>query len=254
MFKRINPAVAIFALATGILLGPNPAAAQNQNQTYYTYVSEWSIPRTQWPEMDKQDAASIATMQKLVADGTLVHWGNFTIRVHQDDGLTHGEWFTATSRAALMKALEGQWTSAVNPAYSSATRHRDYLLNTLVHAGKTTAVTTGYIRVAAYTAKPGEASEFQAHFMKYLKPMLDESVANGTLLAYNFDSEDIHTMGPGNFFLAMVFPNAEAIDKFYAAFAASEKENPDVMQMVNTTTDPSVHRDLFGKVTAYQHK
>ena len=254
MFKRINLGAVLCALVGCIAIAPKPAVAQDQGQSYYTYVSQWAIPRAQWPDIDKQDAASAATMQKMVADGTLVDWGNITVRVHQDDGFTHMEWFTATSRAALMKALEGQWTTAVNPAYSSATKHRDYLMNTIAHGGKTSAVTTGYIRVAAYTAKPGEADSFQDNFMKYFKPMLDANVADGTLLAYNFDAEDIHTIGPGSFFLAMVFPNAEAIDKFYAALAASTKENPEAMQAVNTLSDPTVHRDIFGKVTAYQHK
>ncbi|HKW89757.1 MAG TPA: hypothetical protein VJN21_13495 [Candidatus Acidoferrales bacterium] len=254
MSKRLMIAVLLCALAAEMLFAPRPAAAQDQSQKYYTYVSEWAIPRAQWGDIDKQDAASAATMQKMVADGTLVDWGNLTIRVHQDDGLTHAEWFTATSRAALMKALEGQWTTAVNPAYSSATKHRDLLLHTIAHGGKASAVTTGYVRVAAYTAKPGAADSFEAHFMKSVKPFLDQEIANGTLLAYNFDDEDIHTIGPGSFFLGMVYPNAAAIDKFYADYAASEKEHPEEVQTMNTLTVPDLHRDLFGKVTAYQHK
>lgn len=242
------------ALVAGMFFAAKPAVAQDQGQTYYTYVSEWAVPRAQWADFDKQDAASAGTMKNLVADGTIVDWGNMIIRVHQDDGFTHAEWFTATSRAALLKALEGQWATAANPAYSAATKHHDFFLHTLAHGGKTSAVTTGYIRVASYTAKPGQGEDLAATFTKYLKPMLDAAVNDGTLLAYNFDEEDIHTMAPGTYSLAMMFPNGEALDRFYAAVSAMEKDNPAAMEAFGALSESDAHRDIFGRITAYQHQ
>jgi hypothetical protein len=252
----INRFLTIFgvvsALIGGSLLMPRQAAAQEQSS--YTYVSEWAAPRAQWPEFDKQDAASVQNLKKLIADGTLIAWGNLTIRVHQEDGYTHAEWFTATSRAALLKALDSQWTTAVNPAYASATKHRDFLFRTLAHGGKTTSGAEGYLRVGAYVAKPGEGDAFVEHFMKYFKPVLDADIADGSLVMYNFDEEDIHTMAPGAYNIALFFPNGEAIDKFYTALEASSKDNPAAMEMLGTLSEGGAHRDLFGKVTAYQHK
>ncbi|MBV9268340.1 MAG: hypothetical protein JO061_19390, partial [Acidobacteriaceae bacterium] len=37
----------------------------------YTYISEWSVPRGQWPDMLKVDEQDRPLMDKLVADGTL---------------------------------------------------------------------------------------------------------------------------------------------------------------------------------------
>src|SRR5579859_6265755 len=138
------------ALAGGMLLMPKQAAAQDQGQTYYTYVSEWAVPRAQWAAFAKQDEASVANMKKMVADGLLVAWGNEEIRVHQEDGYTHADWFTATSRDKLLKVLEIQWASATNSAFVSATKHRDFFLHTLAHGGKSVSDGTGYLRVASY--------------------------------------------------------------------------------------------------------
>ncbi|MHB8539421.1 MAG: hypothetical protein ACYDCD_00555 [Candidatus Acidiferrales bacterium] len=254
MFNRFLTTLGLaIALAGGMLLMPKPAAAQ-QGQDYYTYVSEWAVPRTQWAAFDKEDSASISRMQKFVADGTLVDWGNVSVRVHQEDGYTHAEWFTANSRAALLKVLETDWATAANPAFSSATKHFDLFLHTLAHGGKTSSGATGYIRVASWQAKPGQESALEATFMKYIKPTLDADVANGTLLMYNFDTEDIHTDPPGAYDLAMVFPNGEAMDKFFADLATNQKENPSTGELLDSLTVSKDHRDSFGRVTAYQHK
>ena len=241
--------VFIWAIALGLA---TPAAAQDQG--YYTYVSLWAVPRSQWAAFEKQDQASNSTLQNLVADGTIVDWGSEAARVHQEDGYTHAEWFTATSRAALLKALEVQFTGAVNPAYEAATKHHDLFLHTLAHGGKTSSGATGYIRVTFWQAKPGAEDALEAHVMKYIKPMLDADVENGTVLMYNFDKEDLHTAQQGGYNLAIVFPNGEGIDKFFANLEAAEKENPAIGQVVDNLTVAEAHRDSFGRVTAYQHK
>lgn len=64
-------AVFIGAIALGVA---TPAAAQDQG--YYTYVSFWAVPRSDWAPFEKQEEASSSTMQKLVADGTIVAWGD----------------------------------------------------------------------------------------------------------------------------------------------------------------------------------
>ena len=61
-----------------MLLLPKPAAAQAQS--YYTYVSEWAVPRAQWAAFEKQDEASVAKMKQAVANGLLVAWGNEEVR------------------------------------------------------------------------------------------------------------------------------------------------------------------------------
>jgi|SRR5579863_1140023 len=240
------------AAALGLAFLPSPAAAQDQG--YFTYVSEWAVPRAEWAAFEKQEAASHAALQKLVADGTLVAWGDEATRVHTEDGYTHADWFTASSRANLLKALEVQWAGASNAAYVSTTKHRDLFLNTLAHGGKTSSETTGYIRVTFWQAKPGAEDALEAHVMKYLKPTLDADVESGTLLMYNFDKEDVHTDEAGGYDLALVFPNGEAMDKFFADLEAGEKQNPSVGEVLDSLTVAKEHRDDLGRVTAYGHK
>lgn len=247
---RITLLVCTYAL--GLCFVPSPAAAQDQN--YYTYVSLWAVPRSDWAAFDKQDQASASNMQKLVADGTVVAWGNETARVHQEDGYTHAEWFTANSREALLKALENQWASATNAAYVSTTKHHDLFLHTMAHGGKTASGGSGYLRVSFYQAKPGAEEALEAYVMKNIKPMLDAAIANGTLVMYNFDKEDIHTDQPGGYNLALLFPDGAAMDKFFSDLAARGKEDPGTGEILTSLTVAEAHRDTFGRVTAYGHK
>jgi hypothetical protein len=253
--KRSYLATLCFAVLfiAGIALTPKPAAAQTE-QDYYTYVSQWVVPRAQWDAFAKQQESDIPRMKQLVADGTIIAWGNDEVRVHQEDGYTHAEWFTATSRANLLKALEEQWTTATNASYVSSTKHSDLFLHTIAHGGNAASNGTGYLRVAFYQAKPGEAEALQSLLMKNIKPFLDSAVANGTLTMYNIDQEDIHTNAPGGYNLAMLFRDGAAMDKFFADLMASGKTDPTTGQMLETLTEAKEHRDSFGRVTAYQHK
>ena len=77
----------------------------------YSYVSFWNIPRTQWGEMQKADATDQDILQKALASGTLVGYGNDVSLVHQPDGFTHDEWWSSMSMAGLMHVLEAFYKS-----------------------------------------------------------------------------------------------------------------------------------------------
>jgi hypothetical protein len=93
-----------FALTLGSAVIATPTGAQDQ--TYYTYVSEWNVPRGQWGAFEKERDQQNATLQNLVADGTILAWGNDANYVHTEDGYTHEDFFIATSRAGILKALD----------------------------------------------------------------------------------------------------------------------------------------------------
>lgn len=243
----------VTVLLAGIAFTPAPAAAQ-QTQDYYTYVSVWAVPRAQWTAFDKQQDSDTPRLKKLVADGTLVAWGNEDVRVHQEDGYTHANWMTASSRANLMKALEEAWTTATNASFVAATKHYDLFLHTFAHGGKSTSSATGYLRVAFYRAKPGDDEAVQGLMLKELKPFLDSEISSGNLLMYNLDVEDVHTSAPGGFNVAVFFPDGAAIDKFFADLHAKEKADPTFFQAMNALTESKDHRDDFGRVTSYQHQ
>ena len=87
-----------------------PASAQTsdakEKPPMYSYVSFWNIPRAQWGEMAKADAADQDILKKALANGTLVGYGNDTNLVHNADGATHDEWWSATSLAGVLNVLD----------------------------------------------------------------------------------------------------------------------------------------------------
>src|ERR1700722_16140388 len=87
-----------------------PAVAQmtevKEKPPLYTYVAEWNIPRPQWAEMAKGNAANQKIMDGAVVDGTIVGYGNDRTVVHQSDGITHDEWWSAMSMAGVLNALD----------------------------------------------------------------------------------------------------------------------------------------------------
>lgn len=239
------------------MLGPAGliVRAAAQDQTNFTYVSQWTVPRAEWANFEKQEMQDDATMQKLVANGTIIDFGDARTSVHTEDGYSYANWFTATSRDNILKALEELSGSAsTTPALISASKHSDLFLHTIAHGGKSSSGTTGYLRVGFYQAKPGADDALEAHLKSALKPLLDQDVANGTLVMYNIDKQDIHTSEPGSYNLALMFPDGAAIDKFYANLDAMEKQNPGVVEVFDSLTVEKEHRDVLDRVTAYQHK
>src|SRR6202162_969832 len=108
-----------------------PAGAQmsdaKEKPPMYSYVSFWNIPRAQWAEMAKADAADQKMLEKAVANGTLVGYGNDTNLVHQPDGDTHDEWWSATSMAGVLNVLDQFYKSgnSTQGVLTTATKHWD---------------------------------------------------------------------------------------------------------------------------------
>src|SRR5271156_7033003 len=72
----------------------------------YTYVADWNIPRAQWPDMEKAYASTQKIMDKAIADGTIVGYGTDVTLVHQADGTTHDDWWSAKSLAGVLNVLD----------------------------------------------------------------------------------------------------------------------------------------------------
>ena len=104
MNKRISILLTAFAL---LLLAPLAALAQQQEEPpTFTYVSEWAIPRAQWPEYQAaREKNTKPIFDKMLADGTIISWGMYVTVVHDESGITHGTWYEATSIAALERVV-----------------------------------------------------------------------------------------------------------------------------------------------------
>jgi hypothetical protein len=99
MNKRLRRILAgMCALATAAVLA-SPARAQmsesKEKPAMYTYVGNWAIPRAQWAEMEKNNAADQKILDKALASGTIVAYGNDVNLVHHVDGMTHDDWWSS---------------------------------------------------------------------------------------------------------------------------------------------------------------
>jgi hypothetical protein len=253
MFRRGFIRVAVvcaLAVASIVVAGP----AQAQEQTHYTFVSYWAVPRAQWADFEKAQEQTDSLFEHLVADGTLIAWGSSAALVHTEDGYTHASWFVSTTQSGLTKTLEALRTSSRSQALASTTKHVDYMLHSIGHGGKTSRATSGIIRVTFWRAKPGRGEDVESFFKKYIQPDLDAGVADGSILMYNFDSEAIHTDAPGAYHLAVVYANGDGLDKSTASLAARAKESPAIGEGFAAMLVTEAHRDSLGRVLAYQHK
>jgi hypothetical protein len=72
----------------------------------YTYVSEWSVPRSMWEEFLKNETLEAEMYKEAVSNGTLTSFGSYTVLNQSEDGATHGTWFSPLSMASILKFLE----------------------------------------------------------------------------------------------------------------------------------------------------
>src|SRR5258708_1598686 len=156
-FTAARVSLVIFAFATTIF-SAGPASAQSaeaQKPALYTYVSEWAVPRSMWAEYQKMEASGNDSMNKLVADGTLVSFGDYTVLNHQEGHATHGSWFQANSMANLLKVLESVRTApdATSPSLV-ASKHWDYIMESHEYGAHSGTFKNGYLRVGHWKYKP----------------------------------------------------------------------------------------------------
>jgi hypothetical protein len=237
------------ALAMAALVSAVPA--QVPEQTHYTYVSYWAVPRAQWANFEKSQEQSYSVLERLVADGTVIAWGSGAALVHTEDGYTHAEWFVSNNQAGITKTLESLRAVSATQALSDSTKHMDRMLHTIVHGGKTARTTSGYLRLAFYEAKPGRGDDVEHFFKKYVQPDEEAGVTDGSVLMYNFDTEQIHTDAPGGYILAVLYAKDDDLDKGNAIWAAHTKENRDEFGAMLET---QAHRDGLFRIIAFQHK
>ena len=94
MIKRIL-LCATLLLVFSLTCPPTWAQGSASQPPIFTYVSEWNTPRAQWADMAKVETDIKATMDALVADGTVLGYGTYENRIHSEASPTHGSWFQA---------------------------------------------------------------------------------------------------------------------------------------------------------------
>ena len=238
-------------------VGAAPARAQmaevKEKPPMYSYVAFWDIPRAQWGDMEKSDAADTKILDKAVADGTLVGYGYDVNLVHQPDGPTHDDWWSAMSMAGLVHVLD-QFYQAGNtaiPVLGTASKHWDGMTVSRYynwHAGSWKNV---YTHGSYYRLKTDAPDDAVAMLSKTVfVPLMEKLLADGTILEYEVDTEAVHTEAPGAFWVFYLAANAEALDTVSAAIRESSKANPLRGPAIDSLVDYSAHRDYLTRTSA----
>lgn len=241
-------AFAVLALMFGTFTAAVSAqtSAVKEKPPMYSYISNWTIPRAQWGEMAKQNTADRDMLEKDLADGTIVGYGNDVILVHQADGATHDEWWSAMSLGGVIDVLEQFYKSgtAVSPVLESATKHWDSIFVSRYYNWTPGSWKGGYTYVASYKLKPDAPDDAVDTLSKNLvAPLLEKLLADGTLHEYEIDTQAVHSEAPGTFFIIYVAVNPAGLDRVNAAIQASLKAQPLDGPAFSSMVDYPAHRD-----------
>jgi len=234
-----------------------PAGAQmaevKEKPPMYSYVSFWNIPRAQWGEMEKADAADKPLLDKAVASGAIIGYGNDVSMVHQPDGSTHDEWWSSMSMAGLMSVLDQFYKngSATSSVLESATKHWDGIYVSRYYNWHSGSWQGLYTHGGSYKLKPDAPDDAVDMISKgLLVPLLEKQLANGTIQEYEIDTEAIHTDAPGTIWVFYIATNADSLDKVSAAVRDSRKTNPLGGAAFDSMIDFSAHRDYLARTNA----
>jgi hypothetical protein len=232
-----------------------PACAQDEAKEkppMYSYVGFWSIPRAQWAEMEKNNAVDQKILDKALADGTVVGYGNDLNLVHTADGATHDDWWSAMSMAAMLNVLDKFYKSGTPtaPVLVSATKHSDGIFVSRFYNWRPGTYKNAYTRVAMYKLKPDVPEHALETLSKsFMVPLLEKLLADGSIIEYEIDTEAIHTETPGTFWVDVISPNADGLDKLNAALRDAAKANPLNGPALDSMVDLAAHRDSLSSTT-----
>ncbi len=248
----IFAAVCVFSM---MVVSSAPVFAQDEvkeKPPMYSYVAFWSIPRTQWPNVDKDDVPNQKILEKLVADGSIVGYGNDVNEVHEADGMTHDNWWSGMSMASVLNVLDKFATSGAptSPVLASATKHADAIFVSRYYNWRPGSYKGAYTRVSYYKLKKDAPAEAVESLSKHLiAPVLEKLVADGSLIEYEIDTEAIHTEAPGAFWIDVIATNAQGLDKLNMALRDAAKANPLGGSALDSMVDESAHRDQLATST-----
>jgi hypothetical protein len=212
----------------------------------YTYVSNWAVPRAEWPELDK----ALADTNKVFAGGSLVGYGTNATVLHQSEGSTHAVWWSAMSMAALFDVLENLHKTAT-PVLNRATKHWDDIYVSLFYNWHSGASHGAYSQTTSYKLKAGAPDNAVAMLSKNIfVPLLEKLLSDGTLIEYEVDVQAEHTEAPSTFWITFITAKAEGLDKANASIEETFTANPLVGPAFFSVVDFEAHRDYLFRTEA----
>jgi hypothetical protein len=242
-------------LAVAVCVAPASAQMSDSKEKppMYSYVSNWSIPRAQWGDMEKSGSANQAILEKALANGTLVGYGNDEELIHQPDGSTHDSWWSATSLAGVLNVLDQFYKAgnATSTVLASATKHWDELYVSRHYNWHPGSWKGAYTHASSYKLKADAPDDAVETLSKNLfVPFFEKMLADGAIHEYEIDTQAVHTEAPGTFYVFYIAPNAEGLDKVNAALRETMKANPLGGPAIGSMVDFTPHRDDLARTNA----
>jgi hypothetical protein len=237
------------------LLGSGTGAAVAQAQVkekppLYTYFASWQIPRAHWAEIDKANQADEKILDQAVSSGSLVAYGDDAAVLHQADGSTQDNWWSATSIAALLDALESLSKGAPPPVLATATKHSDAIFESKFYNWHAGTYKGAYTHTAYYKLKADAPDDAVAIISKaFVVPLMEKLLADGTIVEYEVDEEAIHSEAPDAFWIDYITATSAGIDKVNAALDSAFTANPLTGPALGSMVDLKLHRDYLSRGT-----
>lgn len=245
--------VSLGLISAGASLAGAQTTEVKEKPPLYTYLGSFAIPRARWADLDKQGAAEQKIFDKALSAGRLVGYGTDTELVHTADGTTHDSFWSSLSMAGVLEVLDdleksGPTTGSV---LASATKHEDNLLVSRYYNWKPAAVKGGYSHVAAYTFKdnaPDNALDLLSR--QFGVPLFEKLLADGTIVEYEIDEEQIHTVSPNRFWVVYLCKTAADLDKVNAALNGAFGASPFIGPALDSLVQNGEHRDYLSRTDA----
>jgi hypothetical protein len=232
-----------------------PAGAQTEGvkerAPMYTYEASWVYPRAMWPEVEKGSEAGRKIVEKAMASGGLVGSGSDARVIHTIEGDTQDTWFSGTSQAAVLNVLDEVAKANSGPSMlTSATKHWDGLYVSRYYNWKSGTWKGAYTRGSTYTLKPDAPNDAIDVLAKsFISPLMEKLLAEGTIIEYEIDTEAVHTADPAEFYLMVITPTAEGLDKLTAALSEAMRKSPTAGPALGAFVEMSKHRDSLLRST-----
>lgn len=234
-----------------------PVSAQTaevkEKPRMYTYEAFWSIPRPKWAEMEKPNPTDQKVLDKALASGGIVAYGNDSAALHDAEGPTHDNWWSSMSMAGALNVLDDLEKSggSATAVLSSATKHYDNMWVSKYYNWHPGSWKGAYTYSAIYTLKenaPDNAIDTLAASL--IVPLMEKLLAEGTIVEYEIDEQAIHSDAPGLFVIDFITPTAEGLDKFNAALHEAVMKTPLAEPTFDALVDFTKHRDSLVRTNA----
>ena len=154
-----------------------------------------------------------------------------------------------------MKTLDALSKSLTSSAVLSNSKHRDSVLQSTMYGFRPGATRNGYLWVGHFVIKPDHTQDWIQVFGTFIRPALDGLLAEGTVVAYQLDTEFVHTAtGANTLSYAYITAAPDGIDKVRAAINAAEAKNTAIAGAIGPLEEPTGHYDSLAQVSVMRRK